>query len=353
MVKRWLTKRFYSLISIVAVFSMAIPNASAQESPWSMRVHLDPILSIVKGGGNSFDIGVTAMYKVHPSVNFGFGLGIAEDWKFKSKPTIPIYLDINLDNRSKEFSPTFDFETGVGLSTDKIDYSHYYINPMVGIRYKQVGVGFGYYGGIMMGVTDAKWINGVNLRFAYYFNAQYKKPSVDTDRVMSYLKRTRFLMDFTLGIPDTGDWESPMVYGKPGRFDETCTIGLNATWLFPLSNHFYVGPTLGFRANPSDDSFSYMDLAARARYEFSQFKLMDKIYGWLQFDLGGIINTGAEQKASGVFVQPMIGGSYEVRDGKSAIELGLGYNFVNVKDDWFNYDKDKKDYFNISVGYRF
>lgn len=349
----WFKKRFFILSAMAFLFLTSL-DVMAQESQWSMRGYIDPIHSIVKGGSNSFGIGVNANYNLHPYVSAGLGLGITEDWKFKANPMIPLFIDVNVDDRSKDFSPTFEFQTGVAFSTTKIDYSVYFINPMVGIRFKQFGLGFGYYGCITMGVDNAKWMNGINLRLAYYFNTNHSKQS--SDRLIAYLKRTRVTMDFTLGIPNKNDWTYHEMYWGDDyiHFEESFTIGINAAWLFPLSNHFYIGPTLGFRANPSDDSYSYMDIAARARYEFSQFKLFDKLYGWLQFDLGGIVNTCANgYKASGVFVQPMIGASYELRDGASALELGLGYNAVKVTTDDFEFEHKSKNYFDISLGYRF
>lgn len=342
-----LTKRFLTAVLCLVLFSSVKMHA---DSNWRGRVSFDPVLVGFKGGGASFGFRFGAYNKVHDNLELGFGTGIAESWNFKAKPAIPIFIGARYDNFNPSFSPIFDFETGIDLSCAKIDYSAFFINPMFGIRLNNFSIGFGYFGEVTLKSDfGSEWVSGVNLRVAYYFgfhkrdNSSFKNSMRKIwEPVSDFFKPVEVVLDLRTQFPVANNANEGNI------MNEDVTFGLDFTFFYPIAKNLKLGPTIGVHATTDG---ALIPLAVSTRYDIKQLKITDKLYPWAQFDLG--MNIGCDDYKSSFLYRPAVGLTYEVRDGKSALELGVGFHTNEVKDRSYNNDDFTRSYLDISLGYRF
>lgn len=333
-----------AVIGIVCTMS-CLPVITKAEDKWQGIATFDPAVINTAGGTPSFSFGLGAYQKVHPNAMLGFGSEIAESWKFKGNPSFPVFIGLHAERFEDSFSPTFDFRTGYSFSTQDFDYSSFFINPMVGVRFNRYGFSVGYLGGIAPQVEGAKWSSAINIRFSYYFGYH-------PTRMSKELKKTNFVAEVTADMPlGTSKYYATLDFG----------IGLNIGLLCPFSETFEIGPVIGFHSynvtiNQSD-KINGGDISAlfalRGKYRFRQISIANKFYPWAQVDFGGLV--GGDYIKSGVYFSPAVGISYDVRGGKSSIDLGLGYNPMSVAKE---YDYEKKNTYTaniirLSLGYTF
>ena len=356
-----LIRRFGVLILLV---SFIIPM-SAQSSGWKGKATFDPIQVPFQGGNPSFAFGIGAYKPVHENVELGFGIQLSESWKFKTGPSFPIFIAMRLDKMQSSFSPTFDFNTGVSINTSAIKTPTYFMNPIIGLRVNKFGVGIGYMGNIALGVDQAKWVSGLNLSFAYYFNYNKtegkKELSQFEQRVKSKLSPVgKFLKKIDIGLAlgvDAALNSIPGIkesgYGWDGVSTSDLTgFGLDLSLLYPVSHKVEMGPMLGIHVN---SEAAYMPVAWRTRYNAKQWSF-GRFYPWAQLDLGAAASVDKNKSMKSQFLwKPAIGVSLDVRGGKSSLDLGLGYSLLRYTSRFSSYIAEKNNISSLSItlGYQF
>lgn len=342
-----------AVIGIVCAI-LCLPVITKAEDKWQGIATFDPAVINTGGGTPSFSIGLGAYKNVHPNAMLGFGAEIAETWNFKGNPSFPLFVGLHAERFEDSFSPTFDFRTGYSLSTQDFDYSTFFINPMVGVRFNRYGLSVGYLGGIAPQVEGSKWSSAINIRFSYYFGYH-------PTRMSKALKKTNFVAEVTADVPF-----APSKYGYKFRFGEGINLGL----LYPISEKFELGPMIGLHFINYKEEITAPDLsfigynnrnepwaflALRGKYRFRQISVANKFYPWAQLDLGV-----ASYENTDFYYSPAIGFSYDVRDGKSSIDLGIGYGSFSAdkatdgNGNWANGEgKFSVNIIRISLGYTF
>jgi len=348
-----------AIFAATGVLLSASVNASADDQ-WRGVFNFDPVQVNFKGGTANFNIGLSAYRQVHEKVSLGFGLQLLEPWNFKIAPSFPLYAGIHYENFGERFTPTFDFNTGISLSSENFDYSAFFINPMIGFRYGKFGAGIGYHGSIPVGVKGAEWGSGINLRLAYFFSYGGSIP----ESIKRPFQHPTVGLELTYDIPS----ETEKYYGKTAF-----SFGANAYMLFHLSDDFELGPMAGIhymgrKYLDANDSWEWIGtfntfwfpIALRGRYNLNSVKIAGKIHPWAQLDLGGVaavsVDGADENEYAGSFYWcPAIGLSYEIRGGESSIDLGFGYHTLRpyINDGRKEEGTYTTNIFRISLGYNF
>ncbi|MDE7472758.1 MAG: hypothetical protein K2M68_04140 [Muribaculaceae bacterium] len=339
-------------VGLLTAFVASVSFASSAEDKWQGIASFDVANINVKGNTPSFSIGLGAYQKVHPNVMAGFGAQITESWKFKGNPSFPIFVGLHAEKFEEKMSPVLDFTTGICLNTSEIDYSSYYMNPMVGVRFGRYGIGVGYLGSIAM-AEGAQWESYINIRLAYYFGYHKTKMSE------SIKNNTNFGMELSADIPlNSGE-------SIRGTFGE----GINFYLLYSVNDNFELGPMVGahYLTTELKDYWSdyewegdhgslWAPVALRGKYNFLQIAIGGKFYPWARLDIGGSISIGDELK-SGFYYSPAVGLSLDVRGGKSSIDLGLSYTGLStgLEDDWTSQKTSRftTHMLSIALGYTF
>ncbi|MDE7386431.1 MAG: hypothetical protein K2N28_04780 [Muribaculaceae bacterium] len=339
-------------VGLLTAFVASVSFASNAEDKWQGIANFDVANINVKGNTPSFSIGLGAYQKVHPNVMAGFGAQITESWKFKGNPSIPVFVGLHAEKFGEKMSPMLDFTTGFSFNTSEIDYSSYYLNPMIGVRFGKYGLGVGYLGSIAIG-EGARWESYINIRLAYYFGYHKTKMSE------SIKNNTNFGMELTADIPlNSGE-------NVKGTFGE----GLNLYLLYSVSDNFEIGPMVGahnlateLRGDWSHNEWDgdhgslWVPIALRGKYSARQIAVAGKFYPWARLDLGGCAAIGDELR-SGFYYSPAVGLSLDVRGGKSSIDLGLSYTGLStgLKDEWGTQKMPKftTHMLSIALGYTF
>lgn len=345
-------KKLVLVLLLCLVSTLSIFAENKNEPKWRGSIIFDPVNVSLTGYGVGFDVGFSAYYRAQQDVQIGAGFLINEGWKFKSRPDFPIFVGIKYDKLNESFSPTASFETGVSLSSTEIKYSSFFINPMVGIRFGNVGAGIGYWGGIPVGLEGGKWASYINLRLSYNFwmgkntgaSQTANKISRAFEPVWNFFKPINVILDLGTDIPVKPNSEQEFTSSDLTGF------GLDVSFLYPLGKGFELGPTIGAHIN---SKFSYIPIAVRTRYNFNQIGLNSPLYPWIQFDLGGY--AGIDAAEGNFYWRPAIGLSYDVRGGKSALELSLGFNMIRYSSyvTIYNMEYYWNGIFGINLGYRF
>lgn len=318
--------------ALIAAFSLAAPANIFAQDKWQGQANFDPaVIPTAKGALTNFQLGLSAYRQVYPYVALGFGAALQENWKFKSGWAFPVFASIRAEQFDASFTPTFDFRVGYSFSTQKFDYSAFFINPTVGIRYEQLGIGVGYVGA-KPNYEGSKWESSINIRLAYYFG--YHPTSFSRS-----LTKTNFGLEATLDLFG-GNGDKYAI--KPGT-----GYGLNFFFLYPVTDNLEIGPMVGFH----NQNFKYLDIwntidrdnlqwegdhssvwipiALRTRYNVRQATFAGKIYPWARLDLGGYAASGDELKG-GFYWSPAVGLSLDLKDGNHSLDLGIGYTAIKA-----------------------
>ncbi len=334
----------FTAISFFLLAMMLVPSIGKAEDTWRGMATFDPVSIPVGRQTASFGAQIGAYRNVHDYVMAGFGVGITEVWNFKSRPALPLFVGLHAEDFSESFTPTFDFQFGYSFNTKSFDYSTLYINPMVGVRFNRIGLSVGYLGGIAPQLEHSKWSSSINIRLAYYFGYHATRMS----RSLSHLS---FMAEASLDMP-LGAKKNNVSLGVGG--------GLNIGLMWNATDEFEMGPIAGFHPMHTTEEFddfkdSYSDMwalfALRGRYRFRDVSVGDKLYPWAQLDLG--YAGGGDYMMSSFYWSPAVGVSYDVRDGKSSIDLGLGFNTFKVKSGAYGDDDFSAGCLRISLGYSF
>lgn len=316
-----------------------------QDNKWSARINFDPISTGFTKNSNSFAVGLTFYRNIANNVDFGMGFKLQENWKFNGAPAIPVFVSAHYDKQSRTTSPILDFETGIGLLPSDFGHSSYFLNPMVGVRINNLGISVGYQGSVAFGYDQASWGSGMNIRLSYYLSNQ--RGQNEYSRFIEYLRTTSLLVSlgYEIASADKKYFEENM-----------STAAINLAWLFPVCENFEMGPSLGVNLAVGDIDFIYLPIALRSRYNFKQATFAKKFYPWLQLDLGGAFRNGGDYKVGSFLARPAVGISMDVRGGKSALDLSVGYSSVGAKTTHEYAGDGKKHYVGnvgIALGYRF
>lgn len=309
----------------------------AQDSKWNGTASFDPIVTDF-GNSNNLGFSFGAYHPIHENVSLGIGLGLIEEWKFKNAPAMPVFLGVHSELWKKDITPVFDLQMGYTLNFSNTKYGNIFLNPMIGMRFNNVGIGVGYYGQkVLQG--NFKWGSGMNVRLCYYFNMH------STERSRNFKHDLDFSLELSGALPFGKDVTSG--FG----------IGLNIALLYSVNKYVSIGLTTGFNGidveHKIDDydktnySFSYVPIAVRGRYKFKQ--ISSKIYPWLQLDLGGVLPAADDYLTSKFYYAPGLGASYEVRGGRSSIDLGISVIPMKVEEDMGS----KVNILRFSLGYTF
>lgn len=348
--------KHYVMGGIVAT-GLLMPTGVDAEDKWQGTATFEGLNIDVNGGTPSFGFELGAWRRVHDNVQLGFGVGMTERWDFKGNPSFPLYVGLHAEDFEKSFTPMFDFRLGYSFNTNGMDYSTFFINPMLGVRFNRFGLAVGYLGG-KANMENSSWSSAINLRFTYYFGYHSTKTS---NAIKNELSKLNVGAEWTADI-STG----PDKYGTKG----TSGFGLNVSLLYPVTDKFEVGPMVGFHyvsmaqkvywagvtGGEWDNNYGdlWLPLALRAKYSLRQISVAGRFYPWVQMDLGGSISTGVDLK-SGFYWSPAVGLSYDVRGGRSSIDLGVGYHNLKMSKDIYmdNPGTFSSGVLRISLGYTF
>lgn len=350
---------------LLAAAAFAVPSNASAEDAWKGIANFDPaIINTAKGVNTNFEFGLTAFRQINPYVGLGFGAAIQENWKFKSGWQFPIFVTAHAEKFGEKFTPTFDFRAGYAFSTQKFDYSSFFINPMVGVRYENVGIGLGYLGSKAQ-FEGSKWSSAINIRLAYYFG--YHSTSFSRS-----LTRTNFGVEATLDV--AGGSDKYDYKAKTG-------FGINFFFLYPVWENLEMGPMVGLHhmgfserlsfssaARPglpewSDDHGSlWIPIALRTRYNARQATFAGRLYPWIRLDLGGYTSIG-DEIPSGFYWSPAVGLSLDLKEGNHSLDLGIGYTSVKAYNggeyvyNGYNNENIAGNHgvgvFQVSLGYKF
>ncbi len=355
-------------------------NMQAQDD-WKGIANFDPaIIPTVKGGVANFQFGVLAQKEVYPYLALGFGAGIEENWKFKSGWAFPIFVNAHMEQFDASLSPTFDFRMGYSFSTQTFDYSSFFINPTIGVRYEQLGIGIGYLGGVA-NVEGAPWTSNINIRLSYYFG--YHKTDFFTHvghgltALWNELRKINFGVDLTLDAGTGGSDEEDV------KLSTGC--GVNFSFLYPINEYLEIGPMAGFHYQPmkyqvdypspdgnyykvwqSGNDHFWFPIALRTRYNARQATFCGRFYPWVRLDLGGYITRNSDMGKDycdlkdGFYWSPAVGVSMDLKDGNHSLDFSVGYTSIKtytIFDMNYKHPEDvdpvRKGICQISLGYKF
>lgn len=326
-------------------------SAAAQESgdAWKGTLSFDPIVTNFEHS-QSFNFQLTGSRQVHDKFAIGLGTGVEYNWKFTGDVTVPLFLNINMDDYSKDESPFLDLRAGYSFNFCNFDYGGIFFNPTLGYRFGRFGIGIGYQGSIMQ-FKGAKWSSAMNVRLAYYFGYHGTKAS-----------RAIVSGDFSAELSGELPIDATKETLNNSKVKVNPGIGLRFAYLLPIKN-LSVGPSVGiklFKLQEVEDDYKcsekefLFEFDVRSKYRFREITFANKFYPWVQLDLGYQYSL-YERFKSGFHYSPAVGISYDVRDGFS-IDLGIGYSNTSLclgeDDDWNNVYREVGA-LRISLGYTF
>lgn len=340
---------------IIIGILLALPHAVKADDQWKGTAFFDVVqIPCVKKPQVSFELGLKSTYTIDDYVGLGFGLGLRETWKFKGAPGIPLFITTHIEDSKNKFTPTFDFDMGVQVATKSCkNNSSFFINPIIGVRYDQLGIGIGYNGSQSF-AKKAAWTSSINIRLSYYFG--YHRTSQAT-AIKNFLSRFQFgieaLTAFTFSNSEL----------EERAIDPSSAVGLNFSFLYPLTDNLEFGPVIGLmmqsckeamgstnNLNWTTEHLTFVPVALRAKYRMRQLPI-GPLYPFAQLDLGAKIAVDDILIKSNFLWAPTLGVSYDLRDGQSSIDLGIGY-----QDTKFQHNSDKSKTYGqlrISLGYTF
>lgn len=335
----------------ILCFTLAIAaiTATAQSSNdlWKGSLNFDPIVTNFQYSP-SFNFQFTGSRQIHDKVTLGIGTGLGYNWNFKGNPKLPLFLNVNINDYAKNESPFLDIRSGYSFDFSNSDFSCFYFNPTLGYRFGKFGIGIGYQGSIAQ-YEHAKWSSEMNIRLSYYFGYH----STNASRTLT---KGDFSVELSAELPIAAKTKSHQI--NPG-------LGIRFAYLLPVIENFNAGLMAGISIhegkmldNWGDNDWAIktqndpLVLAVRGKYRFQQIVIANKIYPWAQLDLGYRLAGGDIN--NGFYCSPAIGLSHDVREGKSSIDLGLGYSNLSIYD-WNYTGNESKNagIFRISLGYTF
>lgn len=330
---------------------LALPQMIKADDNWKGAAIFDAAtIPAVKSPQVSFGIGLKGTYTLNDYLGAGFGIGLTESWKFNSSPSVPIYLTAHAEDFSKDFTPTFDFDMGVSCSEN----SSFFINPVIGVRYEQFGIGVGYLGAQAF-KKGFGWGSNFNVRLAYYFGyhktSQFKAFGCFLSQIQVGVE---LFSAFSLSSPKEGVRCAPRL-----------AYGLNLAFLYPIAKNIEFGPVVGFAVQQykentddywnNDPSEVYVPLSIRTKYRIREFSF-GPIHPFAQIDLGTKITISDSNPMKSSFLwSPSIGVSLDLREGRSSVDLGVCYQDVKIATNAHNSDSKSKTYgqIGVSIGYTF
>lgn len=342
---------------IMSVMSMLMPAESFAEDTWRGSVDVNPIISTEKGEDASLNINLSAIRKVSDYAGLGFGFGVNESFKFKTAPSVPVFVRFHSEEFSRETSPFLTVDAGYSFSIEDFDNSGFIINPTVGFRYKALSLGVGYYGSKSQ-ASGSKFTSAINIRLAYTFG--YHK---SYSGFAEGLRKCEFGVSLGTLVPLSGTeaFSNDIAYGYSSGAD------LDLSFLYPVTEKVYLGLAAGIgyiNTKEYDNRYSFYEyykekrgrlfLALRGKYKAKQLTFRERFYPYVQLDLGGCFDLAEDFD---FYTSPEIGISMDIAGGAHSLDLGIGYTMVK-KD---KYEVSRSDYdvsenagcLRISLGYTF
>lgn len=155
--------------SVVFALFVLIGFCMKAESKWNLNMNLDPIITNFDHYDNlQFSVGVNRA--VYEDVSVGLAVGVYEDWKFKGNPYVPILANAHAEFLNTIVRPMVDFRVGYAFSTkgNKDAGNGVVVNPMVGGRFRDLGLSLGYYG--VFGTSRGGSASCMAVRLTYFIN---------------------------------------------------------------------------------------------------------------------------------------------------------------------------------------
>lgn len=275
----------------------------------------------------------------------GFGVGMNGDFHFDGNPLkkIPIFWrnQVTIPTNA-DITPFINMDLGyvfniMPLEDQDLGRGTIRINPSVGCYFGQAYFGIGYLGEVHP-VEHAHFINNVNLKFGLKVG----------DRPKSYRRFKSSYMTLDMGV-GTVFQEAMLAYHNYAESElhpTTFSIFANLAWMFPIGNHFALGPSTGLQfldtktayhnsmEDPDYDENQNLYIPIGVRGEYTLFNENTPIRPYIGADFGLVVGTVNND------FEPL-SPTFEIQGGvriNNKYRLGIGFMVNPIES--YEYDRE-------------